>query len=505
VPEPVQLPSPCVVVLVGPGASGKSTWAAAHFASAVIVSSDRLRALVGTGEDDIGASEDAFTLLGTIVERRLSRGLTTVIDTLGLDDEKRLGWLAAAKRHRMPCVAVTFDTTAEECRARNRGRPNQIPAKVLSAQLRSWRRVREQLPVEGFDTVVPVVPARPDPLRPDPLRVVPRAFVDATTSARRQAEGPAGLRFGLHLGSFNFSGGASGTRDALRQIAATAESAGFGAIYVMDHFRQIPQIGRPWEDFLESYTTLAYLAACTERARLGVLVTGVTYRNPAHLGKIIATLDVLSGGRAVCGIGLAWYRDEHAAYGWEFPTTLERYGLLEDALRLLPLLWGPGTPSYEGRYVKAPEAMCYPRPLQAHVPVIVGGGGERRTLRLAARYADAANVTGDKETVRRKAAILRDHCEAEGRDPATVELTHLSPVLVGADDRHVAELVERFRPRRSDPARAAAAMNAGTVTDHVGRFRELAEAGVREVMVRLPDPLGAGSMDQMSRVISAFR
>jgi F420-dependent oxidoreductase-like protein len=489
------------VVLVGPGASGKSTWAAAHFGSAAIVSSDRLRALVGAGEDDIGASEDAFLLLDTIVERRLSRGLTTVIDTLGLDDQKRLRWLDAAKRHHMPCVAIAFDTTAEECRARNRGRPNQIPANVLSAQLRSWRRAREQLPAEGFDAVVAV---HPDVVGV-PVRVVPRAFVDAATSAQRQAAEPTGLRFGLHLGSFNFSGGASAARDALRQIAAGAEAIGFDAIYVMDHFRQIPQIGRPWEDFLESYTTLSYLAACTERPRLGVLVTGVTYRNPAHLGKIIASLDVLSGGRAVCGIGLAWHRDEHAAYGWEFPPTGERYGLLEDALRVLPLLWGPGTPSYEGRYVKVPEAMCYPRPLQAHVPIIVGGGGERRTLRLAARYADAANVTGDKETVRHKAAVLNAHCRAEGRDPSTVDLTHLSSVLVGADDRHVAEQVERYRPRRSDPGRVAAAMNAGTVTDHVGRFRELAEAGVREVMVRLPDPLGAGSMDEMSRVIAAFR
>jgi len=494
-PDPLQLPSPCVVVLVGPGASGKSTWAAAHFPADLIVSSDRLRALVGSGEDDIGASEDAFALLSTVVERRLSRGLTTVIDTLGLDVEMRLAWLDAAKRHRMPCVAVTFDTAADECRARNRGRPNQIPANVLTSQLRSWRQAREQLPTEGFDAVVSAVP----------VRVVPRAFVGASESARRQAEEPAGLRFGLHVGSFNFTAGTAAAREALRLIATTAESAGFDAIYVMDHFRQIPQLGRPWEDFLESYTTLAYLAACTDRARLGALVTGITYRNPAHLGKIIATLDVLSGGRAVCGIGLAWYRDEHAAYGWDFPPARERYGLLEDTLRLLPLLWGPGTPSYEGTYVKAPEAMCYPRPLQSHVPVIVGGGGERRTLRLAARYADAANVMGDKETVRHKAAVLRAHCEAEGRDPSAVELTHLSSVLVGADDRHVAEQVERFRPRRRAPARAASDMNAGTVTDHVGRFRELAEAGAREVMVRLPDPLDPGAMEQMSQVISMFR
>ncbi len=493
--EPLQLPSPCLLVLVGPGASGKSTWAAAHFPAEIILSSDALRALVGAAPDDISASADAFGLLDAILEARLRRHLTTVVDTLGLDGAKRRAWIEAAQRWQVPCVAVTFDTPAAECRARNRERAKPIPSAALSAQLRSWSSAREQLPTEAFDRVIPAAP----------VRVVPKAFASAAEAARRQAEAPTGLRFGLHIGAFRFPGGASATREALREMAAAAESAGFDSIYVMDHFRQIPQIGRQWEDFLESYTTLAYLAGCTERARLGALVTGITYRNLAHLGKIIATLDVLSGGRALCGLGLAWHRDEHVAYGWEFPSNAERYALLEDALRLLPLLWGAGAPSFEGRRVTVPEAMCYPRPLQSHVPVLVGGGGERRTLLLAARYADGANVMGDIGTVRRKAAVLQSHCQAEGRDPATVELTHLSSVLVGADDRHVSELVENLRPRGSDRARAAAALNAGTVQDHVGRFRELADAGVSEVVVRLVDQPAGGSMEQMAAVISAFR
>jgi F420-dependent oxidoreductase-like protein len=395
----------------------------------------------------------------------------------------------------MPCVAVTFDLPAAECRARNRRRPKPIPANALSAQLRSWPAVRDAVESEGYDAVVPAAP----------VRVVPEPFVTSAESARRQAEQPTGLRFGLHLGSFGFPGGAPATATALRGIAETAESAGFDALYVMDHFRQIPQIGRPWEDFLESYTTLAYLAACTSRVRLGALVTGITYRNPAHLGKIIATLDVLSGGRMVCGLGLAWHRDEHLAYGWEFPATADRYALLEDALQLLPLLWGAGSPSYSGRRVSVPEALCYPRPLQEHVPIIVGGGGERRTLRLAARYADAANVMGGVAAVRHKAAVLRAHCEREGRDPGEVALTHLSTALVGSDDRHLAAVVERLRPRRSDPARVAASLHAGTVSDHIGRCRELADAGVSEVMVRMPDPLDPDSMESMANVISAFR
>ena len=153
--------------------------------------------------------------------------------------------------------------------------------------------------------------------------------------------------------------------------------------------------------------------------------------------------------------------------------------------------------------LSVPEASCYPRPLQEHVPVIVGGGGERRTLRLAARYADAANVLGDVDTVRRKASVLRTHCEEAGREP--IELTHLCTTLVGADDREVSGLVDRLRPRRLDAARFAATVNAGTVDDHIGRFRELAEAGVGEVMVRLPDLTDAEPLTRMAKVIAAFR
>jgi F420-dependent oxidoreductase-like protein len=487
------LPSPCVVVLAGPGAAGKSAWAAEHFPADSIVSSDRLRAVVGAGEDDITASTDAFALLEQIVVARLGRGLTTVIDTLGLDTGRRLAWLAQARRHGLPCVVVAFDTPGAECRARNRGRVKRIPADALTAQLKTWRAVRDLLPAEGFDEV----------LVPQPVRVVSAPFVTSSSAVARQQERPTGLRFGLHLSAFMFDGGVPETARRLREIAAGAEDAGFDAIYVMDHFRQIPQVGRAWDNFLESYTTLAYLAACTERVRLGALVTGITYRNVAHLGKIVATLDVLSGGRAVCGLGLAWFKAEHTAYGWDFPTAGRRYALLEDALRLLPLMWGPGSPAFEGQVLSVSETTCYPRPLQEHVSIVVGGGGERRTLRLAARHADAANVLGDVDTVRHKASVLRAHCAEAGREP--IDLTHLGTALVGADDHEVAGLVDRLRPRRQDAARYAASVNAGTVDDHIGRFRELAEAGVTEVMVRLPDLGDAEPLTRMAKVISAFR
>ncbi|HST64920.1 MAG TPA: LLM class flavin-dependent oxidoreductase [Mycobacteriales bacterium] len=481
----MNLPSPCVVVLVGPGASGKSTWAAAHFPPDTIVSSDRLRALVGTGEDDILASTDAFVLLEEIVTRRLARRLTTVIDTLGLSLPQRSAWLALARAHDLPCVAVAFDTPAAECRERNRRRAKRIPADVLTGQLRTFRSIRSSLPDEGFDAV----------LDPSPVRVVPPSFVSSTAAAARQSEAPTGLRFGLHIGAYDFP------LDQLAGIAARVEAAGFDAIYVMDHFRQIPQIGRAWDPFLESYTTLGYLAACTSRVQLGALVTGVTYRNVGHLGKIVATLDVLSGGRAVCGLGLAWYRQEHVAYGWPFPPVDERYALLEDALQALPVLWGPGNRAFTGRVLSLPDTTCYPRPV-GPVPLLVGGGGEKRTLRLAAAFADAANVMGDAAVVAHKRAVLSAHCAAVGRDPASVSLTHLSTTLIAADDRSLAALVSASRPRNMSADAYAASVNAGTIPDHIGRFRELAEAGAQEVMIRLPD---LSSLDAVAEVIAAFR
>ncbi len=284
--------------------------------------------------------------------------------------------------------------------------------------------------------------------------MVPQPFLESAAAARRQQDNPVGLRFALHLGEFR--GGAAGLRHRLREIAVAAEAAGFDSIYVMDHFRQIPQLGRAWEDLPESWTTLAWLAACTERVRLGTLVTAVAYRNVGHLAKIVATLDVLSGGRAVCGIGLGWLEAEHRAYGFGFPSRAQRYALLEDALAALPVLWGPGGKPFRGRVLDLPDTSGYPRPLQEHVPIVLGGGGERRTLPLAARYADLANVLGDLPTVARKAAVLREHCARTGR---AVQLSHLTTALVGADPTEVAALVEAppAEGRRPRPARAAGA------------------------------------------------
>ena len=187
-----------------------------------------------------------------------------------------------------------------------------------------------------------------------------------------------------------------------------------------------------------------------------------------------------------------------------FPPLADRYALLEEALQFLPLYWGKGAPSVEGRVLRVPEAMCYPRPLQDHVPILVGGNGERRTLPLAARYADACNIIGEADVVARKVGALRSHCEGAGRAPSSVEVTQLSTTLVGKDAPELAALVERLRPRRSSAERYAARVNAGTVDDQVGRFRALAQAGVQAAIVSFPDLVDADPIQRFREVIDAF-
>jgi F420-dependent oxidoreductase-like protein len=493
-PDEVVLPSPCLVVLVGPSGAGKSTWAAEHFGTEQIVSSDSLRAVVGAGEDDIGASDDAFAILEQIVEHRAARRLTTVIDTLGLDPARRANWVALARRAGLSTACIVFPTPASECRARNSARNKPVPQRVLTAQARQFREQRVALGGEGFDVM----------LEPTVVRAAPPHIAHTATLVPRQRDDPVGLQFGLQIPVYSWPGGPAAIRSRLTEIARAAEDAGFASLWVMDHFRQIPMFGPAWQDMLDSYSALSYIAAVTDRVRLGTLVTGITHRNVGDLGKILATLDVLSGGRAVCGLGIGWFEAENRALGVPFPPRGERYALLEDALQFLPAFWGKGAPAFEGRVLNVPEAMCYPRPLQGRIPILVGGNGEHRTLRLAAQYADACNVIGEADVVARKIAVLRAHCATVGRDPTAVEVTQLSTTLVGRDASELGSLLERLRPRRVSVEAYAASVNAGTITDQVGRFRALAQAGVGTAIVSLPDLGETEPIERFARVIEAF-
>jgi len=227
-------------------------------------------------------------------------------------------------------------------------------------------------------------------------------------------------RLGLQIPSFTYPG----VSDAelfgrVAEIATTAEETGFDSVWVMDHFYQIRFQGQRTEPMLECYTLLSGLAARTSRVRLGALVTGVTYRNPAHLAKIVTTLDIVSSGRAILGIGAAWNEDEHRGLGFDFLPVSERFERLEEPLQICRAMFQVEAPAFQGKHCRIEEALNFPRPVQqGGPPILIGGSGEKKTLRLVAQYADACNLFGDAATVRHKLDVLEQHCNEIGRDPS---------------------------------------------------------------------------------------
>lgn len=256
--------------------------------------------------------------------------------------------------------------------------------------------------------------------------------------------------FGYHMPSYSFAGvPPEGLFDRVAQLARAAEDAGFDLITVMDHFYQIGPVGPETEPMLEAYTTLGAIAASTSRARLATMVTGVTYRNPALVAKAVTTLDVISKGRAMLGLGAAWNDSEHRGYGFDFPPVRERMDRLDEALTICRLMFTQERPSYEGRFYRIQEALNRPRPIQPGGPrILVGGGGEQRTLRLVARHADMSNWFGTLDEVRHKNEVLDRHCEAEGRDPSTILRTVSVPFVLVEDHAHDRDVLDRLAPAR---------------------------------------------------------
>lgn len=243
------------------------------------------------------------------------------------------------------------------------------------------------------------------------------------------------MRIGIHYANFSSPGWDTRLTDRLTETARAADQGGVDLFTVMDHYFQMEQLGGPSEPMLEGYTTLGYLAGVTERLRLGLLVTGTTYRHPGLLAKIVTTLDVLSRGRAVLGIGAAWYDREHAGLGVPFPSTSERFERLEETLRICRQMWSEEDGPFEGRHYQLAETVCVPAPVrQPHPPVLIGGGGERKTLRLVAQYADACNLFPESvEVVRHKLDVLRRHCADVGRDYDEIEKTMIGGAPGGPD------------------------------------------------------------------------
>jgi len=240
---------------------------------------------------------------------------------------------------------------------------------------------------------------------------------------------PPVTRLGLQLPNFTFSGVADADLfETIAGIATTAENGGFDSVWVMDHLYQIGMVGPKEDPMLEGYTLLAALAARTRRVGLGTMVTGVTYRNPALLAKIVTTLDVISSGRAILGLGAAWNDDEHAGYGYDFPPVKERMDRLEEALQICRAMFTETAPTFDGRYYRIHEVLNNPKPIRGRIPILIGGSGEKRTLRLVAQYGDACNLFGDPDTVRHKIGVLERHCADVGRDPAGITKTVLFTV-----------------------------------------------------------------------------
>jgi F420-dependent oxidoreductase-like protein len=271
------------------------------------------------------------------------------------------------------------------------------------------------------------------------------------------------MKLGIHFMNFTHPDGAGALRSALGDTAVAADQAGIDWFTAMDHWFQMEQFQTAHDPMLEGYSVLNFVAAKTERLKLSLLVTGVTYRHPGLLAKTVTTLDVLSGGRAMLGIGAAWYEREHLALGVPYPPMAERFERLEEAIQICQQMWSDNDGPYEGKHYQLAETICVPQPLQSpRPPILIGGGGEKKTLRLVARYGDACNLfASSPDEVAHKLDVLRGHCDTEGRDYDAITKT-----MIG----------------RVDPS--------GDVSDFLKQMEEYAKLGIElvEVAPLMPDP-----------------
>ena len=276
--------------------------------------------------------------------------------------------------------------------------------------------------------------------------------------------------------------------DWVAEMAVAAEESGFDSIWLMDHLYQIPGVGPPSNAMIEAYTLLGALAVRTARAHLGALVTAVTYRWPAVLAKQVTALDLISGGRAVLGIGAGWFEAENVAYGIPFPSTGERLDRLEEGLRVFRAMFTEERATVEGRHYSVREAMNYPRPRRpGGIPILVGGGGEKRTLRMVARYGDACNLFGPPDVIRHKLDALARHCEAEGRDPAEIAKTRLSSLAIGRDRADALASVEDYaRDRGMGPEQVRDMFLLGGPDEVAEEIGALLDAGLDGLIFNMP-------------------
>jgi F420-dependent oxidoreductase-like protein len=283
------------------------------------------------------------------------------------------------------------------------------------------------------------------------------------------------IRLGFQIPNFSYGTGIEQLFPTVIAQAREAESAGFDSVFVMDHFYQLPMLGDPDQPMLESYTALGALATATERVQLGTLVTGNTYRNPTVLAKIITTLDVISQGRAILGIGTGWFELEHDQLGFDFGTFTDRFNRLDEALEIiLPMLKGE-RPTFSGTWYRANEALANPR-FRDHIPLMIGGSGEKKTIPLAARHFDHLNVIAGFDELPRKVQVVQQECEKIGRDPATLETSMLITAMVSEDikpDQIPAEMSQRMVAGSPD-----------SIADQIKT--KVIDAGIDSVIINMP-------------------
>ncbi len=252
------------------------------------------------------------------------------------------------------------------------------------------------------------------------------------------------MKIGLQIPNFTWPGGPAQIPNKLAQIARVADDAGFYSLWVMDHFFQISMVGPAEHDMLESYNTLGFLAALTKKVRLGTMATGVIYRYPGILVKTVTTLDVLSGGRAYFAIGAAWNEQEAKGLGTPFPPLGVRFELLEEALQIAKQMWSANDGPYHGKHNHLERTLCSPQPLsRPHPPILIAGGGEKKTLRQVAQYADACNLYGAPQMVSAKLTILKQHCDALGRDYESIEKTTLGTIDMTLGKTKAKDVIEQ--------------------------------------------------------------
>src|SRR5712692_1036474 len=292
-------------------------------------------------------------------------------------------------------------------------------------------------------------------------------------------------RFGLQLPNFTLGVPDDELFDRVVDLAVTGEESGFASLWVMDHLYQLPALGGPDKPMLEAYTLLGGLAARTSRAELGTLVTGVTYRNPALVAKIITTLDVVSGGRAILGIGAAWYEEEHIGLGFDFPPARERLDRLEEAIQICRAMFTEEAPSFTGKHYRIEKALNVPRPIQPGGPrIMVGGSGEKRTLRLVAKYADMCNIHGSPDTVRHLLEVLRGHCAEVGRNPGEITKTRLGSLFLSSSPEEAEQTSGFLRDAAGDEFEER--FTVGDPPAVLDQVEALVGAGLDELIFNMP-------------------